>query len=309
MMWGVKSQMKALEVRLTAQEQHPTDLGLKLDLAKRLQQPNPPRLDEAAGFIRAALVGREDCLAVHQRLADVLLRAGHPELAVAPYTRVRDARPDNADVQYNLGRALEGAGKFEQAAVAYQAAIQDPSKKPNSLFRLAWTYRHLGRPAEAIAALREVVDLRPKHLDAWFELAWLLATCVDPKLQDPTAALAAADKARALRPDSLGCWRLVGTTRFRAGMYLEAIDALTKGDDGTPFNNLYIGYFLAMAYHRVDDGARARRAFDRAETAMKEQREWLDRSPLAREELTRFRTDAAELLKIDLPKGLSPKRP
>jgi tetratricopeptide (TPR) repeat protein len=305
-LWGAKSTAKALEVLFAAQEQHPTDLGLNLELAARLQLTRP---GEAVGFIRAALVGREGRLALHQWLGEALLRAGHPELAMAPFARVLEARPDDPDIHYHLGQALEGAGEFEKAAAAYHAAKQHPSKKVPALIRLAWTCRHLGRPAEAIAALREVVGLRPKHVDALFEFAWLLATCVDPGLQDPTAALAVADTVMGLRPDSLSCSRLVGTARYRAGNYRGAIEALTKADDGSPSSAMYIGYFLAMAHHGVEESALAGKAFHRAETAMRASREWLDRNPLAREELSRFRGQAAELLKIDLPKGPTSKGP
>ena len=189
---------------------------MNLELATRLQRTKPPRVDEAAGFVRAALIGHPDHPALHKRPGELLLAAGQPGLAVAPFTRVRDARPDNADAEYDLGRAYDAGGRFEKATTSYRQATRLDPNRHFAHFHLAWACRHLGRDSDAAAAFREAVRANPKYFYAWCDLAWLLATTADARVRDTAAAMAAAT-AEQLKPTDVRTARALGAARYSSG--------------------------------------------------------------------------------------------
>lgn len=56
-------------------------------------------------------------------------------------------------------------------------------------------------------------------------IAWFLATCPDPKLRDPSRALASAKKAVELAPEEGDHWNTLGVAHYRAGHWHGAIEA------------------------------------------------------------------------------------
>jgi Flp pilus assembly protein TadD len=79
-----------------------------------------------------------------------------------------------------------------------------------------------GRVEEAAAHWRESLRLRPDHLTAVNNLAWLLATHPDARQRDPQEALALAERAARLAPGDPAVLDTLGAALAAAGRFAEA---------------------------------------------------------------------------------------
>ncbi|MFI5460689.1 MAG: protein kinase [Isosphaerales bacterium] len=183
------------------------------------------------------------------------------------------------------------------------------SEKAREQLALALDLSRAGRADESIAAYRRVLAIAERLVAnspaeqsyrrtlalAQNNLAWLLATSKDPKVQDPAQALVLARKAVGLEPNRGMYWNTLGTALYRAGDWSGAIEALGKSNELVAKTALgFNAYFLAMAHNRRDEAGPARTWFDVAGR-------WHRRAAPADPELKQFRAEAAGLL------GLSPE--
>src|SRR5262249_49107525 len=149
-----------------------------------------------------------------------------------------------------------------------------------------------GRVEDAIAAEKEAVRLLPNWAAARNELAWMLATCNQPQLRDPSRSLEDAKKAVELAPRWGEAWNTLGVAHYRAGDCKSAIAALEKSMALRPgIHESFNTFFLAMAYWRLGEKAEARKWYDIAVR-------WMETNDPKSEQLRRFHTEAAELLGI-----------
>jgi tetratricopeptide (TPR) repeat protein len=151
--------------------------------------------------------------------------------------------------------------------------------------------------SRALVALQELADARPEHAD-WFRgeraqglnnLAWLLATCPDPRARHAERAVFFARRALELAPEDGNTWNTLGVALYRAGALDEGRRAFARAMDlregGTPHD----WFFLALIAWREGRPVEARRWFDRAVAYRLERRPRDD-------ELYRFHVEAAEAL-------------
>jgi serine/threonine protein kinase/tetratricopeptide (TPR) repeat protein len=118
----------------------------------------------------------------------------------------------------------------------------------------------------------------------------------------PSRILELAARALRTHEDLFFCWQVLGMARYRAGQWDAAIVALERADElegGTAFN----GFFLAMAYQRKGDAARARDWYDRSVA-------WVTQHTSQDKRLLKYRAEAAAVLGLkDSPaNGEKPKR-
>jgi Flp pilus assembly protein TadD len=123
-------------------------------------------------------------------------------------------------------------------------------------------------------------------------LAWLLATCPDPKVRDPCRAVLLAKKAVELAQMEGSFWGVLGVAHYRAGDWKAAIQALKKSMDLRKGGASFDWFFLAMAHWQLGERDQARRWYDRAV-------QWMDKDQPKNEELRSFRSEAAELLGME----------
>ena len=154
---------------------------------------------------------------------------------------------------------------------------------------------------EAIASFERAIRLRKDCVDTHNELAWLLATCPDAKVRDPSRAVQLAEQTVKLAPKQGGFWNTLGVAQYRAGDWKSAAEALNKsmelqnGGDSNDF------FFLAMAHWQLGNKVEARQWYDRAVA-------WMEKNRPKDEELRRFRAEAAELLGVEpLPVAPTPR--
>jgi len=160
----------------------------------------------ADGLILAALLVAPAARAHSQSAPDATVReamqqgaqamaAGEFSAAVTAYTQVTRALPDFAEGYFNLGLALEQAGRLDDARTAFETALHlKPALRGANLFLGVADYRE-NRFKEAEARLLRETQIDPHDAKAFM---WL-GVCRLAQ-DDPQSAIAPLDKAYALDP-------------------------------------------------------------------------------------------------------------
>lgn len=168
-------------------------------------------------------------------------------------------------------------------------------------------YNHLGgvlrfqaKFDESMAAFEESIRLQPENTAALNNLAWLLTTCPDSRLQDAKRAVALAAKAVHFAPLDASYWNTLGAAHYRDGDWDSAIAALEKSNelDLKAYAYGHNAVFLAMSHWQLDDQEKARSWYDKAVEWASANKELLakdGRGP----EIEHFRVEAAALLGIE----------
>ncbi|MBL8474310.1 MAG: M48 family metalloprotease [Rhodocyclaceae bacterium] len=97
------------------------------------------------------------------------IRRGQHEESIALFSRMMARWPSQADVVYARGeiyRTRAGDGDLKRALEDFSAALALGGAPPVSLRSLGYTYRQLGRTAEAADALRQYLAVAPDAPDA-----------------------------------------------------------------------------------------------------------------------------------------------
>jgi tetratricopeptide (TPR) repeat protein len=142
---------------------------------------------------------------------------------------------------------------------------------------------------EAEAEYREAVKLQPDYASPRNALAWLLATCADPKRRNPQEAVTLAERVVQLAPQDGNFWNTLGAARYRAGDYRGAIAALEQSMALRHGGDSLDWFFLAMAHWQLGENDPARQWYAKAVS-------WMEEHQPKDEVLARFRAEAEALL-------------
>jgi predicted TPR repeat methyltransferase len=112
-------------------------------------------------------------------LAMILTERHDPGAAATLITRAIALAPGVAWYHLNLGHAYAAAGLDDPAAQAMRASADLDPESPIPRYDLARHHLRHGRPGEALAALRQVLDRDPSHDRARFLVASLSGGHVD----------------------------------------------------------------------------------------------------------------------------------
>jgi tetratricopeptide (TPR) repeat protein len=275
---------------------------------------------------REAIRLKPDEALYHFNLGNALWRQGKLGEAEGAYREAICLKPDFAQAHYFLGMALRGQGKVAEAEAAFRAAIRlKPDYAPAYCDLGALLCDHRRDYAGAVIAFREAIRIKPDYalahnalgcalekrakvrealaeyqvairLDAdcarfHNNLAWLLATCVDPTFRNGQQAVESAKKAVKLAPTVGDWWGTLGVAQYRAGDWKAAIEAFGKAMEIKKALNHRECFFLAMTLWRLGEKEKARQWYGKAV-------EWMDKNDPKNQELRRFRAEAADLLGI-----------
>ncbi len=274
----------------SAHRQHPADSLITFDLAFHLS--NLPSADwlEILRFAEAGLAARQSpdmyCFVGH-----ALTKLGRLDEALAFYRTAIGLQPDYADAHAKLGFALSENGRLDEAIVAYRRVIELKPADSSAHGRLSVALMAAGQTQEAEKSYQKLLDLVPKSPADHNELAWLLATCPEPKFRSPKHAVGLARKAVELVPSEGSFWNTLGVTHYRNGEWKDAIDALKKSKEllkGRQFS--FNAFFLAMANWQLDNKDEARKWYAQAVKSM-------DTNMPKNQELLQFRAEAEGLMK------------
>jgi len=152
-------------------------------------------------------------------------RRGDDALAVGKYKQILKRYPGSVEVRANLGAALAGLGRYDEAIEQYRAAL---AKKDNPALRLnlALAYYKKGAPREAAAEFKVLHDARPG--DA--RIATLLGDCYARMGQD-AQAITVLGPVEDAHPGDLTVEWLLGSALIRAGHRsagLELVERVAK---------------------------------------------------------------------------------
>lgn len=131
--------------------------------------------------------------------------------------------PLNARAHYNLGVALDYAGRRADAIARYQRAIEIAPRYPEPYNNLGNALSEDGRMQEAIPFLETAIELKPDFADAHYNLgyAWLRAG-------NPTRAIELFQKTAAIDPRSADNYNNWGVALITLGRHAEAPPILQR---------------------------------------------------------------------------------
>ena len=179
---------------------------------------------------------------------------------------------EQARTHFFDGNAHFEAGRLEDAAAQYQAALALVPGRPSVLANLGVTQCRLRRWLDAVATLNQATQTDPTQRDAWVALGlshealshwseaavalqhgirlgantgqlWLSLAMCRMRLQLPDEALQALDQAIAIEPTLAEAWSQRGSLMRDTGRFAEAArayqQALSNGGDET-LNRFYL---------------------------------------------------------------------
>jgi predicted TPR repeat methyltransferase len=142
-------------------------------LAEALALQERGAVADAVQIYREVLQREPEHHAAMNLLAMMLIEHGDPAAATVLITRAIAIAPDIAWYHLNLGHAHAAAGRDEPAAQAMAASAGLDPTSAIPCYDLARHHLRHRRPAEALAALRQVLERDPSHERARFLAASL----------------------------------------------------------------------------------------------------------------------------------------
>jgi tetratricopeptide (TPR) repeat protein/serine/threonine protein kinase len=219
---------------------------------------------------------------------------GQLEKALADFSKAVELDPKDAHFWDNRGETYRRMSRFEQAVGDFSKAIELDPKSAHSWECRGWIYMRVGPFDKAVADLSKSIELGPAP-ERLNNLAWLLATCRDPKVRDPVKAVELAKKTVEAAPKNGIYWQTLAWAQYRAGDWRGAIASIQKVKELGSKGDSVEWFLLAMAHERQGNKQEARKWYDAAV-------KWMQKNSPNDEELRRFRAEAAELLGVQQTK-------
>lgn len=185
-------------------------------------------------------------------------REGRYQEAEEAFTKVLAERPREAEALHLLGLIEYRTGRLEQAADHLVAASMVDGEDPAIHTNLAAVLNLCGRGAEAEAASRHVLELRPDNAEAYNNLA--VAMELQDRIDD---AEACGKRAVELDPNHLEAHINLGNLYFRKGALADAAEMYQRAEEIDPTNPMASGN-LGVVLRRLGDLAGAEEACRRA---------------------------------------------
>ncbi|NNE43036.1 MAG: tetratricopeptide repeat protein, partial [Gemmatimonadetes bacterium] len=200
------------------------------------------------------------------------MQRGEMDEARAAFERERDLRPESAKAWLNLGRLELDTNHPEAAAACFrQAQALDPAGWFAS-YQLGLALQQAGKPREAADAYRQVLTRNERVAEAHNNLAWLLADLE----MDPVLGEVHARRAAELAPGNAHVLGTLGWAQYKNRLFDEAAVSLKEArrlapDD--PMKHYMLGVLLAdrgesaEASHALEEALRLDPRFGRSESA------------------------------------------
>jgi tetratricopeptide (TPR) repeat protein len=161
------------------------------------------RLGDAETLYRDALAAQPDHADALHLLGLIASQVGRHDVAVdligRAIAQVGKSGGDSAHFHANLGLALAGLERFEEALASFARALAVRADYAEALCHRGDTLRRLGRLDEALASYDQAIAARPDFAAAFSDRGNVLKA-----MRRWPEALASYDRALALRPDFVG---------------------------------------------------------------------------------------------------------
>ncbi|MCP5120555.1 MAG: tetratricopeptide repeat protein [bacterium] len=210
------------------------------------------RFAEAERLLRGEIQRSPKNLGLHQALAAVLVRNRDYDKTITELETILAARPDNAQVRFQIGRVHHLAGRLTQAETYYREALGRNLKGPLVLYFLGMVVEARGDTAGAVNQYNAVLQLSPDHFHTNIRLARLLAA----QNIELDRAQSLAENARRRQPASPEAADALAWVYFKKGLTDSAIQLLEPLVRQHPDKPLW-RYHLAEALFGAGDSERA----------------------------------------------------
>ncbi|MCS7314651.1 MAG: tetratricopeptide repeat protein [Bryobacterales bacterium] len=196
---------------------------------------------------------------VRAALANMLVRAGRFDEAIAEYNALIAKHPSAGDLYLRLGEAQRRKGDTQAAAASFAKAVELMPKEPAALLALALIQDQLQQFAQSQQTYERILALQPDHPVALNNLAYLLAE----RGGDLDRALMLAQRARQKLPHDNNVADTLGWIYIRKNLADQAIEIFRELTRKEP-NNPTFHYHYGMALYQKGDRPGARQALQTA---------------------------------------------
>jgi tetratricopeptide (TPR) repeat protein len=131
--------------------------------------------DKALEAYRQALQKAPNDVDLKLRVASTQVIAGHPKEAIKMLEEVRKERPNSAEANHFLGRALLARGTNLAEAMRFlEMAVNIDSNRAEYFLYVGWAANELAQPQKAQVALNRAIELDHELGDAYWQRGILL---------------------------------------------------------------------------------------------------------------------------------------
>lgn len=169
----------------------------------------------------------------------------------------KDAGAGSQQAQLVAAQRAAMLGRFESALEIYNNLYAKNKRDPNILFGRATTLQSLNRDEEAIAAYEELLDLRPRNLEAQINMNGLIGK------RYPAVALRALNDLYAQNPNSTPLLSQIAIMEAQLGHYEDAIRYLGMAASMDPQNAGHL-FNMAVIADRAGDTKGAIKYYEEA---------------------------------------------
>lgn len=240
---------KALEIS-------PTSSFTLEELGRTLRSAN--RLMEAEAAFNSAIVAEPSSWSTYKSMGNFLFRTGRYEAALPYYRQVITLRPDETAGWTNFATTQMMLGNFDSANLAYQRVIsEDPDvytyqNYANSLYYAAdYTL--------SVEMYRKALDINDQDFRVWQSLGTSLLRAEAPDAQVRDAfenSVHLARKMLEVNPNDPETLSVISVAYARTGQKELARESLRRVAE-VGWENPNVSYFVALAYHLLDEHATA----------------------------------------------------
>lgn len=194
----------------------------------------------------------------HERLAAIYLRREMIEAAADHYTRLCELDPEQTELQLALANLLLKQGEHQKAIARYEYALSLEPDNWTAHNDVVSAYEEAGLIREAIEHLHKMVEQQPDFADTRLRLGDMYA-----RIGNDSAATLQYERAAQISPDYLEANVKLGTQHLRAGRFEQASQwfstALELNDR---LLSAYVG--IGVAQHASGRTAEALSSFEMA---------------------------------------------
>jgi len=171
----------------------------------------------------------KDNSTIHNNYGCALFENDQLDEAVMHFREALRINPQYSMARKNLGKALLKQGNFSEAVRCFNTVLLIKTGWPDVYDSLGLAYSKLGKDNLAITNLTKSIELDSNSAHNFNNLAWVLATTKDTKLQNPTDALTYAQRAYELaEPNQPAFLDTLAVAYAAAGNFPEAVKTAEK---------------------------------------------------------------------------------
>ncbi|HTB12897.1 MAG TPA: tetratricopeptide repeat protein [Bryobacteraceae bacterium] len=202
-------------------------------------------IPEATRIVKERTARAPDSASGQELLGSWLARTGDATGARAAFQAERALPNGESAADLSLATLDYGEGKFDSARNTLTQLVKREPHNVQAILQMAQIEDKTGRPMEAIAYYEKAIQENSNNPPALNNLAYLLADTG----KDPDRALALAQQAKELLPNSPTVDDTIGWAYYKKGFFNPALDHLKRANSNSPQRLCH----LAMTYYQLGD--------------------------------------------------------